>query len=519
MTLAPSQASTVLLDQLRDIVGEGNVTLQDADRLAYCRDNYPVANLSTNEGKIGPLPDVIVWPENTAHVQKIVRLAAETKTPVIAFGAGSGVCGGTIPLLGGIILDLKKMKRILEIDEESLTVTAEAGILGQLLEMELNRHGYTMGHFPSSIYSSTFGGYLATRAAGQCSSKYGKMEDMVMGLEAVLGTGEIIRTTAVPRASLGPDWTQILVGSEGTLGVITEATCRIRPAPAMTRYMSFMFPDVETGTEAMRQLMRHEIEPAAIRLYDDLDTAIIGNASKEGESDDSFLNLIPISQFGKFLQSALPGPVKMAKRFLGQRADLINTFERFAKGCLLVATFEGDEELTREEKNVATVICEKIGGTNKGPEAAMRWHKNRYHVSYFQSKVFFHGALVDTIEMATSWRRVPLLYHEVRNAVRDQAFIMAHFSHAYIDGCSVYFSFVTAAPNVEKAEARYKAIWDSAVEACHKVGGTLSHHHGIGFSKARFMNEEHGATMNLYEAFKSEMDPHGIMNPGKMGLK
>ncbi|MDP8225886.1 MAG: FAD-binding oxidoreductase [Candidatus Lernaella stagnicola] len=518
MSLAPSHMNHALLDQLRAIVGKGSVSLSDTDRLSYCHDNNPVSNMSINEGRAGPLPDVIVWPSTTQHVQQIVRLAAETKTPLIPYGAGSGVCGGTVPLHGGIILDLKRMKRILELDEESLTVTAEAGILGQLLEMELNRRGYTLGHFPSSIYSSTLGGYLAARSAGQCSSKYGKMEDMVQGLEAVLGTGDVIRTPVTPRASLGPDWNQILIGSEGTLGVITEATCRIRPAPAVRRFVSFEFPDIEAGTDAMRQLMSHELEPAAMRLYDELDTAIIANSSREGESDESFLNLIPLSQFGKLVQSALPGPLKMAKRFLGQRADLINALERFANGCLMVATFEGDEELSREEKNLATLICEKLGGVNRGPQPAMRWHKNRYHVSYFQSKVFYHGALVDTIEMAASWRRVPALYHEVRNAVRSLAFIMAHFSHVYLDGCSVYFTFVTAAPTVEKAAAQHRAVWDAAVGACHKVGGTISHHHGVGYTKAPYMVEEHGAMMRVYDALKKEMDPHGILNPGKMGL-
>jgi alkyldihydroxyacetonephosphate synthase len=518
MSLAPSQATTTLLEELRRIVGEQNVSLTDSERVAYCHDNNPVDNMSVNEGRVRYLPDVIVWAENTAHVQEVTRLAARLGVPLIAYGVGSGVSGGTVPLTGGIILDLKKMNKIIKLDEKSLTVTAGPGIIGQLLELELNRRGYTMGHFPSSIYSSTLGGYLAARSAGQCSSKYGKMEDMVLGLEAVLGTGEIIRTAPAPRASLGPDWNQILIGSEGTLGIITEATCRIRPAPEIRRFLSFMFPDIETGTEAMRQLMRHELEPAAMRLYDELDTAIIGNASKEGESDENFLNLIPFSQFGKLVQSVLPGPVKAAKRFLGQRADLVNSLERFAKGCLLVLTFEGDEEISREEKNLATIICEKLGGKNQGPEPGMRWFKNRYHVSYFQSKVFYHGALVDTIEMATSWRRVPMLYYEVRNAVKGLAFIMAHFSHAYLDGCSIYFTFVTAASSVEKAEQQHRAVWDAAVGACHKVGGTMSHHHGIGYVKGRFMAEEHGAAMRVFDAFKKEMDPDGILNPGKMGL-
>jgi alkyldihydroxyacetonephosphate synthase len=523
MSLPSSQIAIELRDKLREIVGEAHVSQNDHDRMTYSRDNAPVLNLSYNEGRVGPLPDVIVWPANTEQVAQIVRLANETRTPIVAFGAGSGVCGGVAPLRGGVTVDMKRMKKIVDLDEESLTVTAEAGILGQLLEMELNRRGCTMGHFPSSIYSSTLGGYLAARSAGQLSAKYGKMEDMVMGLEAVLGTGEVLRTPTAPRRPFGPDWNQILIGSEGTLGVITQATCRVRPYPPSRRFLSFLFPTIEAGVEAMRLIMRHDLRPAAVRLYDELDTAIVGTSSKEGESKESVLNALPTSQFGDLLASVLPGgllpsAIKRVGRFLGQRADLINTLERFTKGCLLVATFEGDDELTQEEATLAQLICEKVGGKDKGPDPAMRWWKNRYHVSYFQSKVFYHGAIVDTIEFACTWRRVPQLYHAVREAVRGLAFIMAHFSHAYLDGCSIYFTFVTSATSIDKTEAAHRAVWDAAVGACHRVGGTLSHHHGIGFTKARFMYDEHGASMGLFQAFKKEMDPNGILNPGKMGL-
>lgn len=518
MPIAPSQAGAEIRRRLREIVGEEHLSLTDTDRLSYCRDNYPMSNLGVNEGHLGPLPDLVVWPADTAQIVKIVHLANETRTPLIPYGAGSGVCGGVMPVRGGIMLDLKRLKRLIALDEESLTVTVGAGMIGQLLELELNRRGYTMGHFPSSIHSSTVGGYVAARSAGQNSSKYGKMEDIVMGIEAVLGTGDVLRTPIAPRMSLGPDWLQIITGSEGTLAIVTEVTCRIRPRPATTRYLSYRFPNIESGVEAMRLIMRYGLTPGTMRLYDELDTAIIGNSSKEEESGDSLLGYLPISQFGNFVQSVIPGAVKRAKRYLGRRADLINALERFAKDCLLLLTFEGEPDLTAEEAALAEMICEKVGGRAAGPEPARRWERNRYHVSYQQSKIFHHGAFVDTIEMATSWRRVPSLYHEVRKAVRDLAFIMAHFSHAYLDGCSVYFTFVSAAPKVEQAEATYRHIWDAAVGACHEVGGTLSHHHGVGLSKARFMAEEHGMAMELFRAFKREMDPNGILNPGKMGL-
>lgn len=519
MRITPSQASTDLREALARIVGGANLSITNLDRLSYCRDLNPMANLATNDGKFGPMPDVIVWPTSTDQVVQLVRLANERRVPLIPYGAGSGVCGGTVPLRGGVIVDLKKMRRILLLDEKSLTVTAEAGIIGQHLEMELNRFGYTMGHFPSSVYTSTLGGYLAARSAGQLSSKYGKIEDMALGMEVVLGTGEIMRTPVAPRAALGPDWNQVFIGSEGTLGIITSATCRIRPYPPSREFASFVFPDPETGVEAMRLMMQNELRPAAMRLYDELDTVLVGSGSKEGESSDSFFDSLPISEFGTAIKSMVPGLIRRTERFFAQRADMINRLERFAtRGCLLVLTFEGEEELTHAEKALATEICEKGQGVNKGPAPAERWWKNRYHVSYKQSKIFYHGAFVDTIEMATTWRKVVELYHEVRKAVRDKAFIMAHFSHAYLDGCSVYFTFVSAANDTEKAKHLHRQVWDAAVAACHRVGATLSHHHGIGYLKAPYMHEEHGQTMRLYEALKREMDPAGILNPGKMGL-
>jgi len=519
MHIAPGQASEKFLRAVTKVGGSDHLSLADLDRLSYSRDLNPVSNLATNEGRFGPMPDAVVWPADTQQVAQIVKLAAEHRTPLIPFGAGSGVCGGTVPLRGGIILDLKRMNNIIKLDEDSLAVTAGAGIIGQHLEMELNRKGYTMGHFPSSVYSSTLGGYLAARSAGQLSAKYGKIEDMILGLEAVLGTGEILRTTATPRASLGPDWNQVLIGSEGTLAIITEATCRIRPYPAERRFTSFVFPGPSEGTEAIRQIMRHELRPAAIRLYDELDTVLVGTSSKNEESSESFWNAIPLSQFGNFVKSVAPGLIRRTERFFGKRADLINLLEKFAtKGCLLVMTFEGESDLVADEEALAVELCEKLGGVNHGPEAALRWWNNRYHVSYKQSKVFYHGAIVDTIEMATTWDKLVPLYEEVRQAVRDMAFIMAHFSHAYLDGASVYFTFVTAAPNVEKAEQAHRAVWDAAATACQRIGAAISHHHGIGYTKARFMSEEHGPMMRVYEALKREMDPAGILNPGKMGL-
>lgn len=517
--LSVSPIDPQVLEKLRKIVGDDNVSVTDVDRFTYGRDQSPISLLNSTEGVMRNPPAAIVWPETAEHVSEICRLAYKTDTPFLPFGAGSGVCGGTLTTKGGIVIDLKKMNKILSVDEKSNLVTVEAGIIGEHLERELAPHGCTIGHFPSSVYTSTLGGYLATRSAGQFSSKYGKIEDMVVGLEVVFPQGEIVTTLVTPRSATGPDWNQVMVGSEGTLGIITKATCRTWPLPQSRRFLAFIFRDVPTGVEAMRVMFRSDLRPAGVRLYDEMDTTLIGTSGRSGLGK-SPLDFLPVQEFGKVMYSLVPGAVKKAKRFFAKKADKFNRVNRLVKPeCLMLLVFEGEEKMVDYEYEVATTICENIGGINRGPELAMNWYKNRYHVSYKQSKVYFNGAFLDTIEVATTWDKVARMYEQVKAAVSPHAFVMAHFSHGYQEGCSVYFTFVTAANSPLEAERTHRAIWDTAMDATLRVGGTISHHHGIGKTKARFMEREHHQLMDVFQALKDELDPKGLCNPGKMGLK
>ena len=520
MSLVPeSKLQPFLLEKLADIVGESNLSTSSVDRISYGRDMSPVNIMNSTEGNITFPPGAVVWATTTEQVSQVCKLAYANEIPMVPFGAGSGVCGAGLAVKGGIVVDLKKMHRIISIDRDSHLVTAQAGILGEHLERELIRHGFTMGHFPSSVYSSTLGGYLAARSAGQLSSKYGKIEDMVVAMEVVSPQGRVLCAPITPRHATGPDWTQVIVGSEGTLGFITQATCRIRPAPASRRFLAFIFRDVPGGLEAIRVMFRHDLRPSGVRLYDELDTALVGSSGRTGKGD-SPLDFLPIKEFGGLMRSLMPQAIKKTGRFFARKADLINKLDRFAnKGCLLVLVFEGEERLVDYEYEAATTICENVGGVNRGPELALNWWENRYHVSYKQSKVYYNGAFVDTIEVATTWDKVMRLYEEVRAAVSPLAFVMAHFSHAYPDGCSIYFTFVTAGDTTLECERVHRRVWDAAMEATLRVGGTVSHHHGVGMTKARFMNEELGQLMHVYHALKEQMDPKGLCNPGKMGLK
>jgi len=515
----PPPASKEVIDALANVVGEDGVSVASVHRHSYCRDMLPVSLMRQIEGRTRHFPDVIVWPRTTLEVARIMELCPELNLPIIPYGAGSGVCGGTLPVRGGVILDLKRMDRILEINDEDLTVRAQPGIMGQTLEMELDRRGYTLGHFPSSIYCSTLGGWVATRSAGQQSSLYGKIEDMVLSMEFVLPGGEIVRTTEAPGSAAGPDWKQLFIGSEGTLGVVTEATCRIRPKPASRRFIAFNFPDVNSGVEAMRLLMRNGLRPAVMRLYDPLDTLLVGSKGAEDEAGSGLLDHLPLDLVGARLQEFAPGLLKKAKRFVARWADLVNNLDRIAnQGCLLVLMFEGDERLSRYEFEASIRLCEKLGGENRGPEPALAWHRNRYHVSYKMTKVYYNQAFVDTIEVAATWDRIVRLYEEIRAAIKPMAFIMAHFSHAYSDGCSIYFTFVSSAKDSAEAEKRHAKIWKAAMEPTIRLKGTISHHHGVGLLKAPFMKEELGDMMRVFRDLKDVMDPEHQLNPGKLGL-
>jgi len=523
-----------LAAELARITAPERVSTSPPDRVAYARDLWPRGLLALRAGDVAPFPpDAIVWPESVAEVQAIVRLALERRAPIVPFGAGSGVCGGTLPLHGGIVVDCKRMRRLLALDGDALTATFETGILGEPLEHELSRRGYTLGHFPSSIMCSTLGGWLAARSAGQCSTRYGKIEDLVRSVECVTGTGEVIDTGG----GGAPDLTQLLVGSEGTLGILTRATLAIRPAPELRLMRGFRFPRVAAGCEAIRRVMQRGLRPAVVRLYDALDTFWHLRGGKEraapalatdgeGAPDGSL--------YGRLLAALGVGDVPGLKHrsraralaALLERPRLLNRLvdrvgPRLGAGCLLVVGCEGDRALAEAEARATFRELQAAGGEDLGPGPGERWLAHRYDVSFGLSKVFHAGAFADTMEVAVSWDRLLDLYAAVREAVGEHAFVMAHFSHAYPDGCSIYFTFAAAAGGDDAraaAERRYDAIWRAGLSAATRVGATISHHHGVGLSKAAFMPEEHGEAMRIFRALKDVFDPHGILNPGKLGV-
>lgn len=509
----------------------------DADRDLYSRDLWPRHHMAVRSGHPArERPRAIVWPESAEQVAAIVAWAAEQGTPVVPFGAGSGVCAGVSPNDDVIVMDLKRLGRIRAIDRDAPLVDVEAGAMGVPLEQALERAGYTLGHFPSSILCSTAGGWVAARSAGQCSGAYGKIEDMTASLDCVTGRGDVV---TLRRRTSAPDLVPLVVGSEGTLAVVTAARFRLHPAPAARGFGAWTFRTTREGWEAMRAMFQEGLRPAVSRLYDPFDAMLArqgGVRGKERARDTPAEG--PTGKSASSLGGRAPGLGGVALRSILRRPEKLNELlhsdlgARAMGGAMLVVVFEGSQAAVEHggaedpQRGIerARAVCERLGGRWDGEAAARRWLAHRYAVSYRQAPLFAQGLFVDTMEVAARWSRLGELYDGVRRALGRDVFVMAHFSHAYPDGCCIYFSFAGSAdPGLVRShgwdaacEATYDRVWQSALAAAIDAGGTLSHHHGVGRSKAPRLGAELGAGTDVVRSLMRAFDPSGILNPGNL---
>jgi len=511
------------LNAIRAAAGIDGVSTRETDRIVYGADLWPRLNIHKLQGRTPEyLPDAVVWPRTVEAVAGVLSVCSEEGIPVIPYGGGSGVCGGTVPVQGGVILDLKRINRIRELDELSMAVDVEAGMIGQHLETALNERGYTLGHFPSSIMCSTVGGWVATRSAGQFSSRYGKIEDMVIGMDVCLPDGSVVSVDGTQSHHDFPGFTQLFLGSEGTLGVVISVKLRVFPAPSTRRFGGFRFMDMVAGLEAMRSIMQHGLRPVVMRLYDPLDTLINNFSMSSGEGEGRRKELDVIADLiGKTLgvdlgdlASALTGP--LLRRFLAHPGAVQHLMDLAPLSSLLVIGFEGDSQRTSENIAEATELAKRATGHELGPGPGEHWFEYRYSVSFKLSKVFGQGAFAETIEVAGLWKDVPDIYMAVRTAVMNHVSVMAHFSHAYREGCALYFTFSGYASGNGKLLELYDRVVRKALSAAMGAGATVSHHHGIGMMKRTYTPEEYRGGERLYWAIKQSVDPKGIMNPQKV---
>lgn len=463
------------LAALGNIVGATHVHSRWPDRYAYARDRLPFATFAVRSGRLpGTMPSAVVCPGSHDEVAETVRWARDSGVALVPWGAGSGVLGGAIPLGGEAILDLKRLNRVLRIDTTNGLATVCAGMNGGQFEAALGEHGFTCGHLPQSIHMSTVGGWAACRGAGQVSSRYGKIEDIVRGLKVVLPDGRTLEVRPLPRRATGPDLLQLFVGSEGTLGVITEVTLRIWRRPEREHGVVVAMPSVDAGFAALREIMQSELRPAVTRLYDETES----RARTEG-----------IAAFA-------------------------------SRPVMLMLVFSGPERLARMEEDLALEILARHGGAVADEAPYREWLEHRY-VSYspkWQATDFY----MDTIEVSGAWSELPAMHQRTREAalsVHPKIHFGTHWSHVYPEGACQYMTFRLPPLPEAEALALHARVWDAIETITLDCGGAISHHHGSGVFRNRWMRGELGTGLDVLQEIKDTLDPGNLMNPGKLGLR
>lgn len=502
------KAGLPVTSKLQELLGPARVSVQPFDLEASARDCWP-RGLIAGPPAEQERPLAVVWPERTEEIERLVELARAEGFALAPLGAGSGVCGGFWPDARTVVVDLKRLNDF-SLSPDGAEVHAGAGVLGWELEERLARAGKTAGHFPSSILCSTVGGWVAARGAGQCSGRYGKIEDMVTELECVLGSGRrLVTRTRSEGLQLVP-W---LVGSEGSLGIVTRVGLRLFPAPVERAFAAFAFPTFELGQEALRAIYQAGLRPAVARLYDAVDSLL--HASSKSDDGGEAPEPKPMSRFQArdamevlALRTVLKAP--------GQLARAASALEKrgHARSRLLLL-FENVSD-PREQARLASALCEERGGEPLGERPVQQWLAHRYDVSFQQSKVFRAGAFSDTMEVAAPWSKLNGVYRAVKAAIADRVLLMAHVSHCYPDGAAIYFTFVGRDRSRPQALSRYDAVWSDALTAAVEAGACVSHHHGVGRSKAEHLSRQSGASVR--RALMKAWDPGDVLNPGVLGF-
>ena len=455
--------------------------------------SYPdLVRLRSGDGSSAP--DAVVTPGSAEQVGAALATCAEHRVAVVPFGGGTSVVGGVEPVsdgfAGAVSIDLRGLDRVVSIDTTSLTATLEAGLTGPRIERALSAEGLTLGHFPQSFEYSTVGGWIATRSAGVASTGYGRIDELVEGLRLIAPAGEV-DARALPASAAGPDLRELLVGSEGVLGVICDATLRVRRAPAAKRYEGWWFGSFAEGREAFRVMEQADASPDVARLSDE---------------DETRFSLVFTSPGGAM--------ERLGRAYLRARHR--------ESGCLAIVGFEGTADDVERRRVRTASLLRAGGGITLGRRPGELWLRGRYAGPYLRDELLDRAVLVDTLETAASWSDLDTLYRATGDALRSSLadrgtppFVMCHVSHLYRSGASLYFTFM--ARQEEDALAQWRAAKAAASEAIVAAGGTITHHHAVGRDHARWMRAEVGEMgLELIRAAKQRLDPAGIMNPGKL---
>lgn len=464
-----------VLESLRARLGEGAVLTDPETRRLRTRGKSTPDLLLARVGDLSDAPDAVVRPRSHEAVVELLAWAVEHHVAVVPFGGGTSVVGGLVARRDGyagvISLDLALMDRLLDVDPISMTARLQPGMRGPDTEAALAEHGLTLGHFPQSFEYASIGGFAATRSSGQASAGFGRFDDMVVGLRVATPVGDLVLGSA-PANAAGPDLREVVLGSEGALGVITEVTVRVRPIACESRYEAWSFPSFDEGAEAIRRLAQSRRLPTVIRLSDEL---------------ESMVNLASQSDVG------------------GEGVT----------GCLMVVGHDGDD--IERDRAETTRALQRLGGTPLGEPRGLAWKQGRYHAPYLRDSLLDVGVLVETVETATFWSNRATVLAAVRTALEstlgEGTLVMCHISHVYETGCSLYFTI--AARQGDDPLQRWQTAKAAACDAMIAAGATITHHHGVGRDHKPWLAKEIGPVgVMMLRALKESVDPSSILNPG-----
>lgn len=484
---------------LEAIVGRDGVRDDHAERVAHAAGKGYVDLVRLRAGTPAGAPDAVVLPAGHEQVRAVLELCARSGLAVVPFGGGTSVVGGVEPLRGehdGVLaLDMRRIAQVVELDRQSRIVTVGAGVRGPALERLLAAEGLTLGHWPQSYEYVSLGGCVASRSAGQASSGYGSIAKMVLGARLAAPAGDLM-LEAMPASAAGPGLRELVIGSEGVLGVIDEVSLRVRAAPAQRTYEGVMFESFAAGVQALRAMAQEHALPEVTRLSDAVETrmslALAGAGGLKG---------------------------RLGRAYLGARGYGEAQTER----CVAIFGFEGDAREVKARRARAIALARRNGGLALGGSPGRAWLRGRYEEPYLRDELLTHGVMVETLETATRWSNLERLHGVVAGAIegalRDQGtpgLVMCHVSHLYETGASLYCTLI--AHQREGAEIeQWRAVKRAASEAIVAGGGTITHHHAIGRDHAPWLEREVGREgVAAIRALKAELDPTGIMNPGKM---
>jgi alkyldihydroxyacetonephosphate synthase len=479
VTLPEPRLAASVHEALQSVVGSDHVLADPESRVRHTRGKSTPDLLRIRAGDASDAPDVVLVPGRHEEVVELLGLCSSHRVAVVPFGGGTSVVGGLTPeahgFAGVAAIDLRRMNALVSVDEVSRLAELEPGLRGPEAEELLARRGYTVGHFPQSFEYATLGGFAAARSSGQASAGYGRFDELVLGLRVATPVGTLALGRA-PKSAAGPDLRQLVLGSEGALGVITGLTVAVRPAPEARVYEGWRLPSFEEGMAAIRALAQDGPRPTVLRLSDEAETA---------------LNLARPSE--------VAGPS--------------------AGGVLAIVGYEGTAQDVAARRSAATEILAGAGGQLEAG-AGEHWARERYRGPYLRDALLDAGALVETLETVTFWSSVPRLYETVSSTLRESLtgqgtppVVLCHVSHVYPAGASLYFTVACA--QTDDPVAQWWAAKAAASDAILAAGGSITHHHGVGTDHREWYAREIGELgVGVLQAVKARLDPAGIMNPG-----